>query len=194
MCAVPRVHRQPGRAEAHRLDELRTAGAEGHGDVGHRSEPEDGSEGSVELAVHPALPRHRVLALDRSGARRRDRRPVRRQGDTGAGRFDGSHRQRRRSDDGDVDVTTTPDTATAGRALARPGVGRTGAQVAEDRPVHRRRRSRSTSSSSSCRSPGRSLQLLRLGRASAARRITSGSATTARRFGDPAFRGRWGTT
>ena len=87
VCAVPRVHRQPGRAEAHRLDELRTAGAEGHGNVGHRSEPEDGSEGSVELAVHPALPRHRVLALDRSGARRRDRRPVRRQGDTGAGRF-----------------------------------------------------------------------------------------------------------
>ena len=102
MCAVPRLRRQPGRAEARRLDGLRAAGAEGHGDVGHRSEPEDGAEGPVELAVHPALPRHRVLALDRPGARLRDRRPVRRQGDTGAGRFADRAQRRRRSDDGDV--------------------------------------------------------------------------------------------
>ena len=84
----------------------------------------DGSEGSVELAVHPAVPRHRVLAFDRSGARRRNRRPVRRQGDAGTGRFAGSRRRQRRSDDGDGDVTTTTDTATAGRALARPAAGR----------------------------------------------------------------------
>ena len=40
----------------------------------------------LELAVHPALPRHRVFAGDRAGARRGDRRPVRGQGDSAAGR------------------------------------------------------------------------------------------------------------
>src|SRR5262249_60061018 len=37
----------------------------------------------------------------------------------------GARSQPRRSDDGDVGVTTTTDTATAGRALARPAVGHT---------------------------------------------------------------------
>src|SRR5262249_3310754 len=36
-----------------------------------------------------------------------------------------SRNPQRRSDDGDADVTTTTDTATVGRALARPTVGRT---------------------------------------------------------------------
>ena len=36
-----------------------------------------------------------------------------------------SQRRQRRSDNGDVDVSTTTDTTTAGRATARPAVGRT---------------------------------------------------------------------
>ena len=58
---------------------------EGLGELGQGPEPQGGAQVPLELAVRPALPRHRILGGDRTGARRRGREPVRGQGDATAG-------------------------------------------------------------------------------------------------------------
>ena len=103
------------------------------------------------LAVHPALSRYRVLAGDRAGSRRGDRRPVRRQGDSAAGR-----RQDRgvREEEVDEEVATL-DAMPAGRAGARPARRRSRRKWVEIGSSSRPR-SPSTSSSSSSPSSRRS--------------------------------------
>ena len=84
---VPRVHRQPERAEAARLDELRPAGAKGT--ESSRQGPEPAQAVLKYRSKSPFIQLYFDIALlagDRAGARRRDRRPVRRQGEPAAGR------------------------------------------------------------------------------------------------------------
>ena len=75
---VPRVHRQPERPAARRVDGLRAAGPQGDGELRQGSEPAHRAEVPLDLAVHPALPRSGLFGGDRAGAERGDRQAVRR--------------------------------------------------------------------------------------------------------------------
>ena len=185
MRAVPHVHRQHERAEAGRLDELRSAGAEGLGELGQGPEPEDG-------AARPARTRRSCSSTSTSRSRAAIGQALDAAiadqfagpGDPAAGRRRRSRHAAKQKYDG-VEHVPDDSTTTAGRALRGRPSARSQAQVAADRPLPRagarallRLRHRSGR-------PGRPLQLLQLDRSPCRSPTSSVSATTARRSAIP---------